>query len=73
VYIVVVREQKGAVYKVYIKPEIGDQVDPVQNTLEKIDLVRGHYVFDEKFKSEPRDAHIFNVVKNRRHWLTTAN
>ena len=58
-------EQEVVVDNVQIEPEYGDEVDPVEQTLEELDLARRDDVLDAELEREPRDAHVLDEVEQR--------
>lgn len=68
--LVVVLEQEGIVDEVAVEPKVGDEIDPVKNALEELDLVRGYDVLDGELDREPCNADVLDVVKDC--WMANA-
>ena len=64
----VMLENKDVVIdEVDIKPQVGDQVDPVEDGFEEFNLIGSHEETYAELESEPGDADIFYIVKDCRY------
>lgn len=72
-HFIVAREDEIAVDEVTVEPDTVEQVDPVDNVLEKLDSIRRNQAFDDEFEREPRNAHVLDVVENGGHSLAAVH
>lgn len=68
--IVVLLKQKIVVHQIHVEPQVGAQVDPVDDVFEKFHPIRRHKTLDYELERKPRNAHVFDVVEHGGHALS---
>jgi len=67
--VIVMSKEKIVVNQVNVKPQIRNQIDPVEETLEKFDSIWRNNEFYSELEREPCNANIFDIIQQCRQFF----